>query len=346
MPEILFPTSLSGEQSTSDELARMHASMLPDGVCSMVDLTAGLGVDAMTLARVTGAHVVAVEREREVADALVHNAAAMGVWIDVKCADCRDYLTALPDRVFDAAFIDPARRDARGLRVYGLADCEPDVLQMLPLLRRKARTLIVKMSPMLDVSQILRDLPVVNDLWALGSSTECKELVARCLLAEESGAMMGAEPRLHAVTSKGEFMFTPADEVAASCGYGLPASEGWIYEPWPVVMKLAPWRLLAERFGMTQLHPNTHLYYSQERVDGFPGDGRRIIEVLPFSSSVIKRMPKRYPVMQVATRNFPLTTDVLARKLHAREGHNAVRVIGATVSPDVPSLIVLGDAAI
>lgn len=347
-PDFYFPTSLSGEQSTSDELARMHADMLPDCVNSVVDLTAGLGVDAMTLARVTGAHVVAVERDREVADALVHNAVATGVKIDVVCDDCRDYLAALPDKAFDVAFIDPARRDTRGGRVYGLADCEPDVLQMLPLLRRKVRTLIVKMSPMLDVSQTLRDLPGVSDLWALGTSTECKELVAKCIFVDDAEMNCTGdcrETRLHASTGKGEFVFTTSEEASASCSYGLPSCSGWIYEPWPVVMKVAPWRLLAERFGMTQLHPNTHLYYSPEVVADFPGERRRIMEVLPFSSSVIKRVPKRYPLMQVATRNFPLTTEMLVRKLHAKEGYGAVRILGATVSPDTLSLIVLESAA-
>ena len=123
--------------------------------------------------------------------------------------------------------------------------------------------------------------------------------------------------------------------------YGVPEAGGWLYEPWPAVMKVAPWRLLSERFGMVQLHPNTHLYYSAEPVPDFPGEGKRIIEIMPFASSVLKQLPRRYPRMQVATRNFPMTTDVLSRKLRAKEGAMAPRLMGATGVPDAPLLIML-----
>ena len=98
----------------------------------------------------------------------------VGADVETICADCRDYLESVPDGRFDIdiAFIDPARRDADGGRVFGIRDCEPDILTMLPLLRRKVRTLIVKLSPMLDVTRTLRDLPGTTDLWSLGSSTE------------------------------------------------------------------------------------------------------------------------------------------------------------------------------
>ena len=334
-----FPTSLSGEQSTSDELARMHAAMIPAGTHSIVDLTSGLGVDAMTIARNTGIHVIAVERNPEVSAALRHNADITVSDVEAICADCRDYLESVSDGRFDVAFIDPARRDNNGGRVFGLRDCEPDILSMLPLLRRKVRTLIVKMSPMLDVTQTLRDLPCTTDLWSLGSSTECKELVARCdLQADCSGDY---EPDIHVVTPNGEMSFKFGEEAGADSGYGTPMAGGWLYEPWPAVMKVAPWRLLSARYGVEQLHPNTHLYYSAEPVPDFPGEGRRILEVLPFASSVLKQLPRRYSHMQVAARNFPMAANVLSRKLRAKEGLGAPRLMAATVVPDTPVLIML-----
>lgn len=336
-----FPTALSGEQSTSDELASMHATMIPDGVRSVVDLTAGLGVDAMTIAREKGMRVTAIERNPDVAAALRHNSCVMGVEVDAMCADCRDYMAAVPDGAFDLVFIDPARRDTNGGRVFGLADCQPDVVAMFPLLCRKARMLIVKMSPMLDVTQTLRELPGTTDLWALGTSTECKELVARCDLSVSDAAASDMEPCIHAATPHGDFSFTRREETEAEPVYGVPEAGGWLYEPWPAVMKVAPWRLLSERFGTVQLHPNTHLYYSAEPVPDFPGEGRRIIEIMPFASSVLKQLPRRYPRMQVATRNFPMTTDVLSRKLRAKEGAMAPRLMGATVVSDAHLLIML-----
>jgi hypothetical protein len=331
-----FPTSLSGEQSTSDELAMIHADMIPADVRRVVDLTSGLGVDVMTIARrYPGCSVTAVERDTNVAEALSANARAMGVALNVECADCRDFLADTPDGAFDVAFIDPARRDAKGGRVYGLADCEPDVTAMLPVIEKKAQMLIVKMSPMLDVSQTLRELSGTTDIWALGTSTECKELVA-CV---KFGA--DAEPMIHVVTPAGKFSFTRSEESDAPIAYGAPDVGGWLYEPWAAVMKVAPWRLLSSRYGTVKLHPNTQLYYSESEVADFPGERYRILEVLPFASSVLKQLPRRYPAMEVAVRNFPITADALARKLRAKQGKDARRIMAATVQPGEPLLIVL-----
>lgn len=333
-----FPTSLSGEQSTSDELALMHADMIPEGTATMVDLTSGLGIDVTTAARVRGIKVTAVERDPVVAEALRHNAKVLGVDVNVVCGDCRDFLAEVPDGAFDVAFIDPARRDASGGRVNGLADCSPDVVEMLPLLRRKVRTLIVKMSPMLDVTQVVRKLPGTTDVWALGTPTECRELVVRVPLHDSDAT---TEPIIHAVTSKGEFTFTRAEEADAEVKYGAPKAGGWLYEPWPVVMKVGPWRLLSQQFGVYRLQQNTGLYYSPEPVEGFPGEGREVIEVLPFASSVLKRLVRSYPHLQVAVRNFPMPADTLRRKLRVTDGHNAPRLIAATVTPDTPMLLIL-----
>ena len=80
--------------------------------------------------------------------------------------------------MFGTAFIDPARRDANGGRVFSLADCEPDVTAMLPSISKICRRLIVKMSPMLDISHTINALDGCSQIISLGTATECKELIA------------------------------------------------------------------------------------------------------------------------------------------------------------------------
>ena len=152
-PEFVFPTALSGEQSTSDRLARFHAALVGHAA-RVADLTAGLGIDAMSMASKTG-NVVAVERDADVADALRSNSSSLGN-LEVVCADCRDVVEAWArDGIsFDCIFIDPARRAADGGRVYALDQCEPDVVAMLPTLKRITRRLVIKASPMLDITPV------------------------------------------------------------------------------------------------------------------------------------------------------------------------------------------------
>lgn len=316
--EFIFPTALSGEQSTSDRLAAYHAGLIEPG-WRVADLTAGLGVDAMALAR-AAAGVTAVEIDPAVADALRHNAASAGN-LTVVCADCREFCgqTVAEGKRFDAVFIDPARRDYSGGRVHALADCRPDVVAMLPLLRKMTRRLIVKASPMLDITHTLGELPGTGRVIALGTPTECKELDIIIDFDEST------DPLIEAVTlgadgAEWTFALRRSDENGASVSYGAPHEGAYIYEPFPAVMKTGAMKLLAERFGLTKLAPNTHAWWSDDLVEAFPGHIFKVTEVLPYASKHIKRYASRHPRVGVTARNFDVGADALRAKLGVREG--------------------------
>lgn len=169
-----FPDPLSAEQCTREDVARFHASLIEPGE-RVLDMTAGLGIDAMSLA-LGGARVTAVEIDAARAQALRENAALLGAQLQVLFADSRKVLEELPEPV-DTIFIDPARRDSAGRRTYGFADCTPDLLSLLPLIMSRCSRLLVKASPLLDVTQILRELPGVSRLRAVEAGGECKELL-------------------------------------------------------------------------------------------------------------------------------------------------------------------------
>lgn len=320
-PQFVFPTALAGEQSTSDRLARFHASLVHAGD-RIADLTSGLGIDAMALARKAGpdGHVIAVERLENLADALRHNGRGLSN-LEVINMDCRTLLDtwAAEGLRLDCIFIDPARRAADGSRVFALDDCEPDVPAMLPLLRTVTRRLIIKASPMLDITHTLGRLEDVARVMVLGSPTECKELDIVCDFGHAP-----AEPRIEAVTLgrdvDSRFTFTRAEEAGAPAAYGIPAAGDIVYDPYPAVMKAAPLRLLGARFGLTKLAANTHLWFGHEAVEHFPGRAYRVDEVLPFMSKHIKRYASAHPRIGVTARNFDMTSDALRAKLRVADG--------------------------
>lgn len=321
-PQFIFPTALSGEQSTSCRLARFHTSMLQSG-WRVADLTAGLGIDAMAMARHAGTqgYVVAVERDEAVADALRHNARNIDN-LEVACEDCRTLLDvwAREGMRFDCMFIDPARRDSAGGRVYALDHCEPDVIDMLPLLRTVTKRLIIKASPMLDIAHTLSLLPEAVKVIVLGTPTECKELDVEC----EFGLATYHEPSIEAVTLgrdvDSHFTFTRSEEAAAPVSYGIPAPGDYILDPYPAVMKAAPFRLLAARYGLRKPSANTQLWYGHTMPDAFPGRAYEVEEVLPYMSKHIKRYASRYPRVSVTTRNFDISADALRGKLGVKDG--------------------------
>lgn len=315
-PLFLFPSTLAAEQATSDQLAAYHASLINGG--KVVDLTAGLGIDALHLCSKC-AELLAIERDKNREEALVynsHNAANISVML----ADCRDFLKEYTGPAFDYAFIDPARRDMEGGRVYALADCQPNVVEMLQSLKSTCKKLIVKASPMLDITQCCKEIPGVTDVIALGTTTECKELV---LISDLCDTL--TEPRrIHAVTLSpsrhSDFVFLAEEEAAATCEIGIPKEGDYLYEPYPAVMKAGPFSLLAQRYGLKKLHSITHLYVSDIHIADFPGSVMKIKEVLTYESKHLKRIKNKYPVISVTTRNFDKSADELRKKLGVKDG--------------------------
>lgn len=315
-PRFVFPDLLSGEQSTSDLLARYHASLVADGE-HVIDLTAGLGIDCLHFAEKT-AHLTAIEINPLKAEALKLNSEGK---IHVACADCREYLDTYDGPAYDTAFIDPARRATDGSRVYALEQCEPDVTAMLPGIFRISRKLIVKMSPMLDITRTAEELQSVRRMIALGTRAECKELIAVCDRADDASQPMIIEAvTLMSDGGHAAFTFSRNEALLSVPTYAEPKVGGYLYEPYPAVMKAGPFRLLSERFGVDKLSSNTHLYTSELPVSGFPGEVSVIKDVLPYSSAVIKRLRKRYPKINVAARNFDIQAEAVKKKLGVKDG--------------------------
>lgn len=335
-PDFYFPSTLAGEQATSDALARFKERLYrPDD--TLVDFTAGLGIDVTHAARKVE-HATAVEQNSELTEALKYNSAGLGIEnLQIVEGDSTQLVESLEGTV---AYIDPARRDDDGGRVYSFADCRPDVLQLLPRFKG-FRTLIIKASPMLDITKACVEIeaaaPVsVSRVYVLGTTTECKEIDIVVNLYPKKEEI--ETPTILACTILSDnqtsiFEFTREEENAQSVssdethtfrrkpGDVLVPNSTLLYMPYPSVLKAAPNRLLATRFGLSKFHANTHLYYGSQYVADFPGEVFDIVEVIPWQSKNLKRLKSRYPVLPaVTTRNFGMTGEQLRTRLGIRSG--------------------------
>lgn len=367
----------------------------------LADLTAGLGIDIFHLAALPEVeNALAVEIDPAHAEALGFNGAGLGLEgkIDVLCADCHDVVedkigglcADTPDmipapalestaHVWDLVFIDPARRDGNGRKVFMLADCRPDLLAMLPDILRKSRLLFVKLSPMIDITEVTRNLPCRRVI-VTGTTTECKEVLA---LVDPVFAARGLSPRVECVTVFGEKNEGGEKEVFAeggdaggkdkgldfssleisgeypSPGYGMPSSDDYIFEPYPAVMKpgASSAGAVCARLGVSKIAPNTHLYYLKADKEIVPraldrglhlfGHMMAVEKILPYSSKEIRNLYKSYPVAEIKARNFrvkgrgeALKASELQRKLKIKDGPTDIRIFAVTDLGSTPWLIV------
>ena len=342
-PEFYFPTVLSGEQSTSDAIAAYHEKFVDEGDI-LVDLTAGLGIDVMHLCRKVK-KATAIEKDSYLCKALEWNSKGLGIKnLDVINCDCKETLKTIEGTV---VYIDPARRAANGSRVFGLSDCTPDITKILPDLKDRFNKLIIKTSPMLDISSLIVELQGTADVYAIGTATECKELVAIVDLSKDvpnKETKKLDDVRIHAVTIRPElktveFTFTMAEEKAASASLmaSRPKIGDILYEPFPSTMKAQPVKLLSERFNVKKFHINTHLYFGKPeniRYD-FPGKLYEIVDLIVWQSKNLKRFKSKYPNVMVSVRNFGMTADALRAKLGVKEnGSDRLRLFGIGLGKD------------
>lgn len=307
----LFPKAISAEQCTHQQVAQFHASLF-QSTDSVLDMTMGLGVDSYYISQRV-ASLKAIELDEEIAAAGAHNYA-----FTVVNADSVAWLTQTDER-FDAVFIDPARRGDSGARLYGLADCAPDVLSILSTIKAHAKRLYIKASPMIDVTQSMRDLaPHLTDVWAVSVKNECKELFFEVEFGVEC-----ADVQLHALNFEAggtqEFAVDSA-ALAVEGSYGSPSAGQYLYEPNASVMKIGAFAALTRQFPIQQIAKNSHLYYSDDFVEDFPGRKFAIDSIIPFSGKEAKAVGKQHKQLNIATRNFRLSPDELKKRLKVRDG--------------------------
>ena len=296
----------------------------------MVDLTGGYGVDTYFLSD-SFSSIDYVEQNAELCRIAEHNFQfkIQNSKFKINNSTAEEFLASAGQ--YDLIFLDPARRDSHGGKVFRLEDCTPNVVELLPTLLGHGKRILIKLSPMLDLTQAVNALSSVTwDIYVVAIKNEVKELL---LLSGGTGQITAID-----LDKKDQaFTFTREEEsnseAVLQCN-GLTAERSnspkdgqekhmlFLYEPNAAILKAGAYKLVAERFGLHKLDVNTHLYCSEELVADFPGRVWRING---------ERLAVRGERANVLTRNYPLTPEALKKKLHLRDGGTAY-VIGCRVA--------------
>lgn len=327
-PKLMLST-LSLEQATSCQVALLHAAIaqrIIEKPQRMLDMTCGMGIDLMAVSDALGCHAIGIELDRKLSEVTAYNFIGRHN-VEIVCADSVKWLHNYNDEIFDLIFIDPARRGNAGQRLFNIHDCHPDISMLIPQFALKSRFVMAKLSPMLDITQTLRDLPKTIELHVVDEGGECRELLAvlDMSITEKPDA---AKIIIHSGNT--ELSFTQEEEKIRTYSFGGGKAGMWLFEPSPAAMKAAPFASLCTLHHLIKLHPNTHLFYGPTPIPGLPGKWYEITGIADFSSSTLKALGKKIGSADVAVRNFPLRAEELQKRLKVKSG-GLCRVIGATV---------------
>ena len=341
IPEIIYPDRLSSEQSSSSATAKYKASIasrIANGG-RIADLTGGLGADSLAFSRVAS-QVMYNEMESGRAEAARHNFPLLGAEnISVssfcveeagKSEDAANFWETLKRFSPDLVYMDPARRSSTGSKVFLLEDCSPDVLTFIPDIFGICGNLLLKLSPMADISMLLKRLQEhgawTKELHIVSAGGECKELLLWCTPSTTDDTAL-------IINENGNILRTSiAAESAAVPQFLQDAAQlnsmQFLFEPGKALAKAGLFNAICtmqdnadDGTMLLKAGRSTHLYFtdSQNNASNF-GKTFKIIGLAPFCKQGIRDFSAKYPRAEVSARNLPLTSEELRRKLKVQSG--------------------------
>ena len=367
---IVYPPHLNMEQCSSEATARYKAALVSrllaadvahtmpaDDVAhtmpadkvaetTLVDLTGGFGIDFSFLAPLFG-KAVYVERNEDLCAIARHNFNCLGLThFEAINADGVAYLQQRVTESADSShrlivFIDPARRDANGHKVFGIEDCTPDVLALKDRLMAVASCVLLKLSPMLDWHAAARAFrPYCREVHIVSVANECKELL---LVLTPSVATDDAASSIRLVCANDAEIFeqtvsfdlTPsntsflidtgaAEYRAAEVNYeplSIDALVGAVLcVPNASIMKAGVFSALSHAFGVTAVDRDSHLFIGRQALKGFPGRQFRILGITTLNKRELRQHLSGMTQANIAVRNFPLSVAELRKRLKLKDG--------------------------
>lgn len=307
-PLVVFPSAVSVEQTSSEATASFKAGLVSGE--SLLDITGGLGIDSLYFSK----HVKQVTH-CELSEALsifaAHNFKVLGA-NNISCQHVNGLAHLFNnDKQYDWIYIDPARRDTANQKVFNLSDCEPDVTLFQDDIFSRARNVLVKTSPMLDIAAGLRDFKNVAEIYIVAVKNEVKELLwILKSVAPDS-------PQIFAVNLSADGICLEKVETNTDFVRLAESLNGYLYEPNAALMKSGAVNYLSKKYEVAKLAEFSHLFVSEELRD-FPGRRFKIKEVFPYQKKYYPHWQSKK--MNISTRNFFETPEVLRKKFKIKDG--------------------------
>jgi hypothetical protein len=312
---LLYPVQLSLEQCSSEQTAKHKATLVKGKI--FIDLTGGFGVDFYYLAQ-NFEQSIYVEKQEELCKLADHNFRFLELKdFQVVNQTAIQFISTMP--LVDLIYIDPHRRDSTGHKTVQISDCEPDLTQILPDLVSKSKTLMVKLSPMLDLHRAIADLPGTFQIDIVAVENECKELIFLISSDKVSDKHLKIRCFNYMKNKIIQQFETISLHDSENVYYTLNPLE-FLYEPNVALLKSGAFNTIANYYKLQKFNPNTHLYTSAEYISDFPGRVFKVIETLAFNKQVNKYLQQKYTRANISVRNFTMSVDELRSKTKLLDG--------------------------
>ncbi len=331
---IVYPPHLNMEQCSSEATARYKSECLEShydlSKSTLIDLTGGFGVDFSIMSQ-SFAKAIYVERNAELVEVARHNFGVLGLGnVTAVCADGTEFLGSLPMKTEEGSrtvvYLDPARRDGNGKKVFRIEDCSPDIIGIRDKLLSHADVVMIKLSPMLDwhmaLNKLDHDVPAwigdVNyEVHAVSTRNECKELLI--VMSRAYGKKM---PTRIVCSNDGQRFQTDDSRCKPTLWQGdTEEAKGMcLLVPNASIMKAGVFGEVSREYGIGMLDRDSHLYIKEHDIPEFPGRRFKIERVSTMNKKDLRKALEGISQANVSARNFPLAADTLRKRLRLKDG--------------------------
>ena len=305
---IIFPPNLNLEQASSQSTAEFKAKNLKGK--NFLDLTCGFGIDAYFLSE-KFEKIVLIEQNSELIEIVKQNWMVLGRKANFINEKLEIFLAENTEK-FDLIYLDPARRDHEKNKKFLLEDLSPNLLEIQEKLSEISDEIIVKLSPLIDISYLVSVLKSVSKIQIIAVKNEVKELLVFINSSSKSDEIEVSTINLE--SDEPEFFYKLNEEKSAISAFSEPLK--FLYIPNNAVLKSGAFNVVSEKFNIKKLHPNSHFYTSDERLNSFPG---RILEVEKIEAKAIKKGEK----FNIISKNHPLSPEEIKKKYKISDGGNS-----------------------
>ncbi len=326
---IVYPTKLSIEQTSSERTAKYKAELLSG--TSLIDLTGGFGVDDFYFAKrfKTLTHC---ELNEDLSNIVKHNFSQLDITNCVfYTGDSTTILTQL-DQKWDWIYIDPSRRNESKGKVFMLKDCLPNVPENLEHYFKHTDSILMKTAPLLDLKAGIAELTNIKAIHIIALENEVKELLWEIHSNYQGDICIKT---VNLTKEKEDIFQFLMNDIPSFSNYQLPTR--FLYEPNSAIMKSGCFELIPLRFDVFKMNKNSHLYTSDEILN-FPGRTFEILNLIPYQKTFLKEHLQSKQA-NITTRNFPDSVETIRKKWKIKDGGNVYCFFTTDVNNDKIVLI-------
>ena len=324
---LVFPPNLNLEQASSQSTAEYKAKDLKGK--SFLDLTSGFGIDAYFLSQ-NFEEVTLVEQNPDLIKIVEHNWKTLNRKANFINQNLEEFIESLREpqtdssKKFDVIYLDPARRDQNNKKKFLLEDLSPNLLEIEENLNLISDKIIVKLSPLIDISYLVSELQNINEIKIIAVRNEVKELVL--IIKNQETRTKIQDVKITCVnleSDEPEFSFCINEEKSATSEFSETLN--YLYIPNNSILKAGAFNIISEKFGLKKLHPNTHFYTSENKIENFPG---RILQVEKIDGKDLKKNDQ----FNIISKNYPLKPDEIKKKYKLKDGGNRYLIFTQSIS--------------